>query len=159
MLTGVVSVWRGGAALVDVIIAASMTVLLLRGKSDLMRSDFRVHRLVQLTIETGSLTAIVAIVDLLCFTAFSSTLLYECPSLVLTKLYSNTLVESLKNRAVLRIAENGIVDVAGVTGLGNRVDLDDARSVHDCENDEEENVTSVSMEDYYRKMPGRRAVV
>ena len=56
-------------------------------------------------------TAIVAILDLAFFTGLSDTLLHECAALVLAKLYSNTLLASLNNRAIMRMTRAGpIID-------------------------------------------------
>ncbi|KAH9944954.1 uncharacterized protein BXZ73DRAFT_38135 [Epithele typhae] len=107
IVTPVISSWLGGAALADVIIAASMSYLLLRGKNGIKRSDDMINALVRFVVETGAMTATVAVLDLICFTALSNTLLHECPALVLAKLYSNTLVASLNNRVIITRSQNG----------------------------------------------------
>ncbi|KAI0358346.1 hypothetical protein OH77DRAFT_1263959 [Trametes cingulata] len=114
-VTPVISSWLAGAAFVDLIIALSMTYHLTRSKSGIKKTDDLVNRLVRLVVETGTLTATVAIVDLVCFTAIPNTLLHECPALVLAKLYSNTILVSLNNRAFLRHGGDNFVDSAGVT--------------------------------------------
>ncbi|KAI0788169.1 hypothetical protein C8Q74DRAFT_661064 [Fomes fomentarius] len=104
LVTPVISAWLSGAAFVDIIIAVSMTILLLRAKTGIRKSDNMVNKLVTLVVETGTLTATVAIVDVICFTAYSDTLLHECPAVVLAKLYANTFVASLNNRALMKIS-------------------------------------------------------
>ncbi|TFK80432.1 hypothetical protein K466DRAFT_503906 [Polyporus arcularius HHB13444] len=118
-VTPVIGSWLGGAALVDIIIAVSMTILLLRAKSGIPKSDHIINRLIALVVETGTLTATVAIVDLVCFTAFSDTLLHECAALVLPKLYSNSLLASLNNRVFMRrLTDDTIaVDSYGMNGV------------------------------------------
>ncbi|TBU55409.1 hypothetical protein BD310DRAFT_933785 [Dichomitus squalens] len=90
------------AVVADVIIAASMTVLLLRSRSGIKRSDDVILRLVRLGIETGAMTATVTLVYALLFVVYTDNLLFECPGLILPKLYSNTLLVSLNNRAYVR---------------------------------------------------------
>jgi len=101
-----ISTWLATSAFVDVFIAVAMTVILLKAKSGLRRrSNDMVNSLVRLVIETGILTASVAIIDVVFFTARSDTLLHECPALVLAKLYANTLLVNLNNRAFMRRGE------------------------------------------------------
>ncbi|KAI1783603.1 hypothetical protein LXA43DRAFT_977057 [Ganoderma leucocontextum] len=88
-VTPVISTWLAGAAFVDVIIAISMTWLLWRAKSGIKTSDDMINTLIRLVVETGTLTG-------------PSTLLHECPALVLAKLYANTFLASLNNRYILR---------------------------------------------------------
>jgi len=92
------------SAIVDVLIAVIMTVLLLRSRTGLHRSDDMINRLIRLVIETGSLTASVAIFGVATFVAPSlkDTLLFECPALILAKIYANTLLVNLNNRAFMR---------------------------------------------------------
>ncbi|TFK84677.1 hypothetical protein K466DRAFT_216259 [Polyporus arcularius HHB13444] len=110
-VTPVISAWLAGAAFVDIVIAISMTILLVRAKSGIVQSDDMINRLVRLVVETGTLTAAVAIADLVCFTAFSDTLLHECPALVLPKLYTNSLMASLNNRVFMRRITDGTIAV------------------------------------------------
>ncbi|OBZ73413.1 hypothetical protein A0H81_07271 [Grifola frondosa] len=99
--TPAIATWLGGSALVDIVIAVTMTILLLRTKSGLMQSDNLVNRLVRLVIESGTLTASVALVDVILFSAIPNQLYHECPALILAKLYANTMVTSLNNRTFL----------------------------------------------------------
>lgn len=96
--------WLVGTAVTDVVIAVTMTVLLLRVRTGVAKTDAIISNIVRLTVETGSLTATVAIVEavLVLRRSFESSLLYECPALVLTKLYANTLLVNLNNREFLR---------------------------------------------------------
>ncbi|KAI0749992.1 hypothetical protein C8Q80DRAFT_1165165 [Daedaleopsis nitida] len=117
-VTPVISAWLGGAAFVDVIIAISMTILLTRAKTGIRKSDNMVNRLIVLVVETGTITAAVAIADLVCFTAYSDTLLHECPAVVLAKLYANTFLASLNNRALMKISHiNSVTGESGVSSV------------------------------------------
>ncbi|KAH9933646.1 uncharacterized protein BXZ73DRAFT_101030 [Epithele typhae] len=118
------------ATVVDVLIAALMTYYLLQARSGIRQSDAIINKLVSLVIETGALTATVACLYCVVFLVDTKDLLFECPyafpslrsahsadpilfgrlghtgahcsALVLPKLYSNTLIVSLNNRAFVR---------------------------------------------------------
>ncbi|KAF8492465.1 hypothetical protein JB92DRAFT_1234911 [Gautieria morchelliformis] len=96
----VVSVWLGGSAAVDIMIAMTMTYLLTRerNKTKFHRSDYLLTRLMRLTIETGALTATVATVDVIVFNLFKHNNIHLCPAIVLGKLYTNTLMAVFNNR-------------------------------------------------------------
>lgn len=111
------SVWLGGAALADTLIAITMTTLLLRSRSHMKSSDFIISRIVTLTIETNSLSASVAIITLILFIAVPDYPLFICPPYVLGKLYTNTLLVIFNNRIAmtrgtkLRTSGNGPIDL------------------------------------------------
>lgn len=107
------SIWLSGSALVDVIIAISMTVLLSRARANgqLFKANMQAHRqisdpvvnrLIVFIIETGTLTASVAIITLILFFASRDTHLHECTAIIISKLYSNTLLAGFNNRARLK---------------------------------------------------------
>ncbi|KAI0706774.1 hypothetical protein C8T65DRAFT_740607 [Cerioporus squamosus] len=95
----IVSVGVITATVVDALIAGSMAYLLLSSKTGIKQSDAMIHKLVRLGVETGALTAAVALVYAIAFMTHTNDLLFECPALVLPKLYSNTFLVSLNNRA------------------------------------------------------------
>ncbi|KAH9942649.1 hypothetical protein B0H21DRAFT_696316, partial [Amylocystis lapponica] len=114
--------WLITSAFVDVLIAIVMTRLLFKAKTGIAHSDDVVNRLIRLVIETGTLTAVIAIVDvLLLFTGPTHTLVYQCPSLILAKLYANTLLVNLNNRAFMRRGQT-VIDssAANSSGFGSR---------------------------------------
>ncbi|EPS94418.1 hypothetical protein FOMPIDRAFT_1055081 [Fomitopsis schrenkii] len=80
-------VWISGAAAVDIIIATIMTFLLSKSRTGIPLTDALVNRMIQLIVETGMLTATCAIVMLVLAKApqTKNTLLYEVPSLTITK--------------------------------------------------------------------------
>ncbi|KAI0742288.1 hypothetical protein C8Q80DRAFT_898664 [Daedaleopsis nitida] len=118
----------------DVIIAIAMAYFLLRSKSGIKKSDAMLNRLARLMIETGALTSVVSLLtsvmmlhgavsrraiawhvsQLTCpLSEFpKNTLLFYCPALVLPKLYSNTLLMSLNNRAFLRVGDTVDTDTS-----------------------------------------------
>ncbi|EJF61575.1 hypothetical protein DICSQDRAFT_105720 [Dichomitus squalens LYAD-421 SS1] len=95
-------VWLGGAALTDIMIMCSMLYLLYSAKQhthSFERSGLIVNRLIRLTVETGSACAVSAIVQLGLFLGLKQTNLHLIVALVLSKIYSNTLMTSLNSRA------------------------------------------------------------
>ncbi|KAI0742287.1 hypothetical protein C8Q80DRAFT_1272986 [Daedaleopsis nitida] len=94
----------------DIIIAIAMAYFLLRSKTGIRKSDDMLNRLARLVIETGALTSIVSLLTSVLMLHGSNTLLFECPALVLPKLYSNTLLMSLNNRAYLKAGDTVTTD-------------------------------------------------
>ncbi|KAK0486409.1 hypothetical protein IW261DRAFT_795453 [Armillaria novae-zelandiae] len=88
----------GGSALCDVIIAVCMTYYLMRSSTSLRSTQVLVTKLVRLTIETGSVTAIVALLTLILFFACPHQTFYVTPALVTSKLYANTIYMVLNSR-------------------------------------------------------------
>ncbi|KAI0709498.1 hypothetical protein C8Q76DRAFT_799496 [Earliella scabrosa] len=100
-------VWLAGTLACDVLIALCMLFYLSRGKRGLA-SDAMLSRLIRLTIETGTATATVACVDLALFVAFKHNNLHQTPALIMSKLYSNSIMMTFNNRTELRKLKGGI---------------------------------------------------
>ncbi|TFK32062.1 hypothetical protein BDQ12DRAFT_728985 [Crucibulum laeve] len=94
------AIWNGGAALCDVIISVSMTYYLLsRSGTGLRSTQALVVRLVRLTIETGTVTATLALATLILIIADTNNGYYFLTSsVVMGKLYSNTLMVNFNLR-------------------------------------------------------------
>jgi hypothetical protein len=92
------TLWLAGSAVCDVIIAVCMSYYLSRKDSAFKATHVLINRLVRLTIETGSLTAAVATVDIILFLSFPHNNYHTAPALTLAKLYTNTLVLILNSR-------------------------------------------------------------
>ncbi|KAK7023174.1 hypothetical protein R3P38DRAFT_2532364, partial [Favolaschia claudopus] len=88
------ALWLGGAALSDIIIA----VALLKNDTGLRRTHMLVVKLIRLTIETGSLTAAVAFINLALFFSFPSEPYFFTAGVLLPKLYANTMLAVLNSR-------------------------------------------------------------
>ncbi|KAG6916857.1 hypothetical protein DXG01_004838, partial [Tephrocybe rancida] len=103
------TLWLGGNAITDTLIAVSMTILLLRSQSrDFKYTNNILVRIVRLTVETNTLTASVAIVFLVCLLAIPNNPdIAVAPAYVLGKLYSNTLLAVFNNR--IYMSSRGIV--------------------------------------------------
>ncbi|EJD00216.1 uncharacterized protein FOMMEDRAFT_22670 [Fomitiporia mediterranea MF3/22] len=96
------SIWLSGSALCDVLIAVSMTFLLARKDTGMVATHASLTKLIRLVVETGSLTATTAIIDLVLFLDLPHKAFHGCVALVLAKFYSNSLLVVFNSR--LRIA-------------------------------------------------------
>ncbi|KAJ7451312.1 hypothetical protein FB451DRAFT_1284169 [Mycena latifolia] len=93
-----VGIRMGGSALVDAVIAVAMTYFLLRERAHALGPLNNIMtRLIRLTIETGFLTVIAAVLDLVLYLEEHNGL-HQASGVVLCKLYSNTLMVLLNNR-------------------------------------------------------------
>ncbi|KAK7052973.1 hypothetical protein VNI00_004293 [Paramarasmius palmivorus] len=90
--------WLGGSGFCDVLIALSMTFVLSRLNGGFQETRDLVRRIIRLTMETGSLTAAVALVDLIVFLVLPDDNYHIVPALVLAKLYSNSLLVVFNSR-------------------------------------------------------------
>ncbi|KAG7086902.1 hypothetical protein E1B28_002820 [Marasmius oreades] len=115
----VAGLWLGGSALCDILIALTLTYVL--SKFELSKHEFskhssftetrdRIKRIIRLTMETGSLTAIIATTALILFIVFPFEDYEICPAIILAKMYSNSLMVMFNSR------------IQTQTGLGQRVD-------------------------------------
>ncbi|KAF9460010.1 hypothetical protein BDZ94DRAFT_1311874 [Collybia nuda] len=95
------TIWLVGSAVCDIIIALFMIYFLSRRATGFSDTQAMITKIMRLTVETGSLTATVAIIDVVLFIAFKSRNYHVAPALILGKLYSNTLVTSLNSRLVI----------------------------------------------------------
>ncbi|KAJ7113870.1 hypothetical protein C8R44DRAFT_795884 [Mycena epipterygia] len=93
-----VGVWAGASALNDVIIAGWMTYYLSKQSSGFRQTRILVSKLIRLIIETGSLTAVVAVVGLTLFYAFPGRVYYTAVVAILPKLYANSILVVLNAR-------------------------------------------------------------
>ncbi|KAK0226531.1 hypothetical protein IW262DRAFT_1457760 [Armillaria fumosa] len=87
-----------GYALCDIAIAICMTYYLMRSNTHFRRTQILVTKIILLTIETGSVTAIAALAVVILFFAFPHQTFYITPTLVISKLYANTIYMVLNSR-------------------------------------------------------------
>jgi len=92
------ALWLGGAALSDFIIAVSTTYYLWRNDTGFRETHLLIVKLIRLTIETGSLTAAIALVNLALFFAFPGRPYFFTAGALLPKLYANTIFAVLNSR-------------------------------------------------------------
>ncbi|KAK0241077.1 hypothetical protein EDD85DRAFT_733852, partial [Armillaria nabsnona] len=86
-----IAIWCGGSALCDVVIAICMTYYLMRSSTSFRQTRILVTKLVRLVIETGSVTAAVALLNLILFVALPGQSFYTVPALLMPKLYANVI--------------------------------------------------------------------
>ncbi|PBK86607.1 hypothetical protein ARMGADRAFT_1066514 [Armillaria gallica] len=91
-------IWCGGSALCDIVIAICMTYYLMRSNTSLRRTQMLVTKLIRLTIETGSATALMALVTCILFLAFPHQTFYVAPAVLMPKLYVNAIYMVLNSR-------------------------------------------------------------
>ncbi|KAK0484809.1 hypothetical protein IW261DRAFT_858958 [Armillaria novae-zelandiae] len=93
-----VGVSCGAAALCDILIAICMTYYLMRSTNDFRRTRMLVTRIIRLSIETGSVTAVVALLSFVLFIAFPRHIFFITPGLIMPKLYANCVYMVLNSR-------------------------------------------------------------
>ncbi|PBK86608.1 hypothetical protein ARMGADRAFT_532740 [Armillaria gallica] len=91
-------IWCGTSALCDIIIAVCMTYYLMRTNTRFQRTQILVTKLIRLIIETGSVTAVVALLNFILFYAFPHQTFYATTSGITPKLYANTVFVVLNSR-------------------------------------------------------------
>ncbi|KAH8992984.1 hypothetical protein EDB92DRAFT_2065361 [Lactarius akahatsu] len=111
MLKVLALTWVSGNASADILIAGSLLVYLGRRRREGCGqfSEHALSKVVRLIIETNVLTTTVGIVTLLTVAVFPDKPWFTCPTAVLGKLYSNTLLVSLNNRISIREGRGAVV--------------------------------------------------
>ncbi|KAJ4485375.1 hypothetical protein J3R30DRAFT_1349417 [Lentinula aciculospora] len=133
-LVSSVAVRLAGSAFADTVIAISMTYFLLRSKSQVVgHMNNVVTRLLRLTIETGTVTAIAAIVDLIFFLKATNGL-HQVSGVILCKLYSNSLLVLFNNRMIMASSKKDQTHFLsdGSSGSGN-VTVSEGESLRELE--------------------------
>lgn len=92
-----VTMWLAGAVLADTIIAASLVWHLGRHRSFYPAVNNTINRILRMTVQTGVVTTIIAIIDLTCYLT-NSMGNYAIFSLILSKLYTNCMLSTLNAR-------------------------------------------------------------
>ncbi|KAF9562875.1 hypothetical protein CPC08DRAFT_706387 [Agrocybe pediades] len=91
-------IWNGASAACDVLIAVAMTICLKRRDTGVKQTTALLRRIIRLTIETGLMTATVAILNLALAVLPNQPNYYMAAASVLGKLYSNSTLTLLNNR-------------------------------------------------------------
>jgi len=94
-------IWLIGYAVVDTVIAISMTYLLLKSRSDHEKTNTILQSVVRLTVETNTISAALAIISLTLHFSLQSSNYFITPTYYLGKCYSNSLLVILNNRYFL----------------------------------------------------------
>ncbi|KAF7326992.1 hypothetical protein MSAN_02493000 [Mycena sanguinolenta] len=112
-LSGAVSTWLIGSAACDVLITLALTSILWRRKKEAAFAETSgiLNRLIRLSIETGALTSLTAIVESILWLGWERFYYHFTLFLMLGKLYSNVLMATLNCRNPMFIGgSQGMVD-------------------------------------------------
>ncbi|KAI0357470.1 hypothetical protein OH77DRAFT_1519383 [Trametes cingulata] len=93
----IVIIWLAFSAVSDTLITASLVWHLRTHKTGMPATDDIINRIIRLTVQTGLITALCAIIDLVLFLV-TPTGLHLIFNLPLSKLYTNSLMSSLNSR-------------------------------------------------------------
>ncbi|KAJ7270385.1 hypothetical protein C8J57DRAFT_307099 [Mycena rebaudengoi] len=89
--------WLASSAACDILITVILTYSLWSRKTGLA-VDSQVNRIIRLTVQTGAITAIAAVMDFAIFLSFPQTTLQFIPDFSLSRLYSISLLSTLNAR-------------------------------------------------------------
>ncbi|KAH7337097.1 hypothetical protein B0J17DRAFT_453742 [Rhizoctonia solani] len=119
-------VWLSLSAITDTMISAILASYLHSQRTGFSATDHIISRLVRLTIQTGLVTTVCAITDLITFLCLSDNM-HIFFQLVLCKTYTNTLLSTLNSRAEGSLKEPPTIEVdepaAIPRGQGSRFKL------------------------------------
>ncbi|KAF4563891.1 hypothetical protein EYR36_003135 [Pleurotus pulmonarius] len=113
-LTEWVDTWLISSAVCDILISTAMITILARAsiKSHFRRSSASLNQIIKFTVETGFVTTIGAVVEVILWRTMSQNSFHFIFFLTLGRLYSNVLLASLNSRAILSARRGGYIDVA-----------------------------------------------
>ncbi|KAL0958473.1 hypothetical protein HGRIS_000612 [Hohenbuehelia grisea] len=100
-------VWFLSACVADVIITISLCRSLSQRKTGMAVTDDILNKIIRMTVQTGMITAIAAVGDVVFFMVFPRAALNFLWDLALSKLYVNCLLSTLNARAALNNISNG----------------------------------------------------
>ncbi|KAF7345320.1 hypothetical protein MSAN_01908900 [Mycena sanguinolenta] len=98
--------WLISAATTDLCIAVTLAVALRNKKTGFTHTDTVVDKIIRLTVQTGMLTALFSVLDVICFVSFKGKTVNFLWNIPLTKLYANCLMSTLNARERLNRSMN-----------------------------------------------------
>ncbi|KAJ1030395.1 hypothetical protein NDA16_001304 [Ustilago loliicola] len=96
----VVILWLGFAVITDVLITGSLVFTLNKSRTGFAATDDVITKLIRMTLQTGAITTLFAIIDLIVFLV-STTTLHLVFNLPLSKIYVNSLLSTLNARVTI----------------------------------------------------------
>ncbi|KAJ7882637.1 hypothetical protein B0H14DRAFT_2703514, partial [Mycena olivaceomarginata] len=97
-----VTTWLAGAMACDIIITITLVVqLAIRRNEALVATKRIVHRTIRMAIETGAITSVAVTIELALILNLTTTSWYFMLGMLITKIYSNSLLASLNSRSPL----------------------------------------------------------
>ncbi|KAJ6460012.1 hypothetical protein C8R45DRAFT_1030264 [Mycena sanguinolenta] len=123
-LATAVTMWLVGSAACDVLITLTLTGILWRRKRETKFAETSgiLNRLIRISVETGALTSVTAILEIILWLTFEQFYYHFIPFLILGKLYSNVLMATLncRNPTFLHGSSQGVVtSQGGTTSIGH----------------------------------------
>jgi hypothetical protein len=114
---GVVIPWLAASILCDIVITGSLVYYLSSYRSGFKNTDDIITRLIQATIQTGFMTALWALLDLIVYRLEDNSLhlIFNFP---LAKIYTNSLMSTLNARRAYAEALRGTYERGNNSGLG-----------------------------------------
>ncbi|KAH8813794.1 hypothetical protein DL96DRAFT_1698648 [Flagelloscypha sp. PMI_526] len=95
------TVWLSTSAAADVLITAGLSWSLYKSKTGFAVTDTLINRIIRLTIQTGLITSLFAVLDIILFSVVPTSMVNFTMDFMLSKLYSNSLLSTLNARASL----------------------------------------------------------
>jgi len=90
--------WLLASAIADVFITGSLVYSLTKRKTGFVQTDDTINKIIRMTVQTGLITAIFAVLDVICFLVLPNTTLNFVWDLALSKLYTNAVMSTLNAR-------------------------------------------------------------
>ncbi|TEB27769.1 hypothetical protein FA13DRAFT_1794514 [Coprinellus micaceus] len=100
-------VWFLAACVADIIITVVLVITLSRRKTGFSATDDAIQKIIRMTVQTGALTALFAVGDVVFFMSLGRTALNFLWDLALSKLYANCLLSTLNARATIKESTQG----------------------------------------------------
>jgi len=104
----IASVGLACASAADLIIAVSLTYYLRKSRTGIKTTDSIVNMLILYAMNTGLLTGICVLIDMICFLTMPDNLIHISFNIVVGKLYTNSLLATLNFRDVLRNSKKNV---------------------------------------------------
>ncbi|KAJ7266399.1 hypothetical protein B0H12DRAFT_1321017 [Mycena haematopus] len=98
----IASVGLACASAADLIIAVSLSYYLWKSRTGIKKTDSIVNMLILYAMNTGLLTGICVLIDMICFLTMPSNLVHIAFNIVVGKLYTNSLLATLNFRDTIR---------------------------------------------------------
>ncbi|KXN90321.1 hypothetical protein AN958_04354 [Leucoagaricus sp. SymC.cos] len=108
------------AAAGDLLIAASLCIILYQSRTGFQRSDTMIKKLIVYSVNTGLFTSLCAVASLISIVLAGHTFLYVMFFFCMGRLYSNSLLAALNARKKIRAVADGIYNTSDNVSLSLR---------------------------------------
>ncbi|KAJ7246820.1 hypothetical protein B0H12DRAFT_1125914 [Mycena haematopus] len=112
-------VWLISAAVTDLCIAVALAIALRSKKTGFAPTDTVVDKIIRMTVQTGVLTSLFSILDVVCFLTFKGDTINFIWNIPLSKLYANCLLSTLNARRSL----NRRIDGPSIASSGRHANV------------------------------------